>query len=67
MKAGAPFITDGGHLILDCAFGALPEPEALAARLNAIPGVVEHGLFIGMATTILCAGANGVEALGEAA
>ena len=60
------FVTDGGHFILDCAFGALPQPETLAARLNAIPGVVEHGLFIGLATTILCAGENGVEVLGEA-
>ena len=66
-KVGAPFITDGGHLILDCAFGAIPEPEALASRLNAIPGVVEHGLFIGLATTILCAGENGVDVLGKAA
>jgi ribose 5-phosphate isomerase A len=67
MKVGAPYITDGGHLILDCAFGALPEPQALASRLNAIPGVVEHGLFIGLATTVLCAGEKGVELLGEAA
>jgi ribose 5-phosphate isomerase A len=67
MKVGAPFITDGGHLILDCAFGALPDPQALASRLNAIPGVVEHGLFIGLATTVLCAGESGVEVLGEAA
>ncbi len=66
-KAGATFITDGGHLILDCAFGAIPDPQAVSARLNAIPGVVEHGLFIGLATTILCAGETGVETLGEAA
>jgi ribose 5-phosphate isomerase A len=65
-KNGAPFITDGGHLILDCAFGAIPDPETLATRLNEIPGVVEHGFFIGLATTILCAGESGVEMLGEA-
>ena len=67
MKVGAPFITDGGHLILDCAFGAIPDSQTLASRLNAIPGVVEHGLFIGLATTVLCAGAKGVDVLGEAA
>jgi ribose 5-phosphate isomerase A len=66
-KNGGPFVTDGGHSILDCAFGAIPDPRALASRLNAIPGVVEHGLFIGLATTILCAGANGVDVLGAAA
>ena len=66
-KVGAPFITDGGHLILDCAFGAIPDSQTLASRLNAIPGVVEHGLFIGLATTVLCAGENGVDVLGEAA
>ncbi|MGA8171370.1 MAG: ribose-5-phosphate isomerase RpiA [Methylocystis sp.] len=66
-KVGAPFITDGGHLILDCAFGAIADPQAFSTRLDAIPGVVEHGLFIGLATTILCAGENGVEVLGEAA
>jgi ribose 5-phosphate isomerase A len=67
MKVGAPFITDGGHLILDCAFGAIPDSQTLASRLNAIPGVVEHGLFVGLATTVLCAGENGVDVLGEAA
>ena len=62
---GGPFITDGGHYIVDCAFGAIPEPEALAARLVAIPGVVEHGLFIGLASAILIAGADGIRMLGE--
>jgi ribose 5-phosphate isomerase A len=66
-KNGAPFVTDGDHFILDCAFGALPDPQALASRLSAIPGVVEHGLFIGLATTVLCAGEHGVDVLGEAA
>jgi ribose 5-phosphate isomerase A len=51
--SGAPFATDGGHLILDCHFGAIPEPEALASRLAAIPGVVEHGLFIGLASAVI--------------
>ncbi len=64
-KDGATFVTDGGHLILDCAFGAILEPEALAAQLVSIPGVVEHGLFLGLATTILVAGDGGVAMLGE--
>ena len=51
----SPFITDGGHLILDCHFGAIPEPERLAEALVAIPGVVEHGLFIGLATAVIVA------------
>ena len=62
-KGEAAFVTDGGHYILDLAFGALPDPEALAARLAAIPGVVEHGLFIGLASVVLIAGADGVETL----
>lgn len=49
------FTTDGGHLILDCHFGRIGEPELLASRLLAIPGVVEHGLFIGLASTIVSA------------
>jgi ribose 5-phosphate isomerase A len=65
-RAGeALFVTDGGHYILDCAFGALPDPETLAGRLKAITGVVEHGLFIGMASAIIVAGADGMRTLGE--
>jgi ribose 5-phosphate isomerase A len=44
-----PFVTDEGHHILDCAFGEIADPTALAQKLRSIPGVVEHGLFIGMA------------------
>ena len=65
--SGAPYITDGGHYILDCAFGAIPAPELLATSLVAIPGVVDHGLFIGLATAIFIGGADGVRVLGEAA
>ena len=50
---GAPFITDEGHHILDCTFGEILDPAALANKLKAIPGVVEHGLFIGMAEMAL--------------
>lgn len=60
-----PYITDGGHFILDCAFGAIGEPEALAERLAVIPGVVDHGLFIGLATAIIVAGGDGVRIIGD--
>jgi ribose 5-phosphate isomerase A len=63
---GHAFVTDGGHYILDCAFGSIPDPEALARSLATIPGVVEHGLFIGLATTIIIADATETRLLGEA-
>ncbi len=50
---GTPFRTDGGNLIADCAFAAIADPAALHARLKAIVGVVETGLFIGMATRVI--------------
>ena len=50
---GTPYITDEGHHILDCTFGTISDPPALAAKLREIPGVVEHGLFIGMAEMAL--------------
>jgi ribose 5-phosphate isomerase A len=62
---GQPFVTDGGHYIFDCAFGTIPAPEDLAARLNAIPGVVEHGLFIGYARAVISAAADGVVVYGS--
>jgi ribose 5-phosphate isomerase A len=54
-------VTDEGNVILDCRFGPLDEPEALATAIRAIPGVVEHGLFLGMARAAYVAGAGGVE------
>lgn len=62
---GHVLVTDGGHAILDCSFGVIPDPDALAKRLNAIPGVVEHGLFIGMANAVIVADAAGVEIIGD--
>jgi ribose 5-phosphate isomerase A len=64
---GHAFVTDGGHYILDCAFGSIPDPEALARSLATIPGVIEHGLFIGLASTIIVADATEIRLLGEAA
>ena len=51
--AGNPYVTDEGHHILDCKFGEIADPPALAEKLRGIPGVVEHGLFIGMAELAL--------------
>ena len=57
------FTTDGGHYILDASFGRIPDAEALASALNAIPGVVEHGLFINMASIAIIAGPAGARTL----
>ena len=65
--AGHVFVTDGGHYILDCAFGVIPDVPGLAAGLATVPGVVEHGLFIGLAKAIIVADAAGVEILGDLA
>jgi ribose 5-phosphate isomerase A len=62
-KDGAPFKTDSGNLIYDCAFGAIQNAPKLAAALSAVPGMVEHGLFIGIATTLLIAGPGEVEVI----
>jgi ribose 5-phosphate isomerase A len=64
---GAPFVSDGANYIIDCAYGAISDPEALARALDGTVGVVEHGLFIGMATSVLAASEAGVETLGERA
>lgn len=54
-SAGKPYVTDENHHILDCHFGAIPEPSGLARRLDEMPGLVEHGLFVGMASVVLMA------------
>jgi ribose 5-phosphate isomerase A len=59
-RGGKPLVTDGGNRILDASFGRIPDPEALANRLDAIPGVVEHGLFLGLADLALIASPAGV-------
>ncbi len=63
--AGAAFVTDGGHLILDCHFGRIDAPEDLAARLDAVAGVVGHGLFLGIAGAVIVAGEGGLRVLGN--
>ena len=62
----APFVTDQGNLIIDCAFGLIPEPEVLAFALKRVPGVVEHGLFLGLADLAIVAGSGGVRVLRQA-
>jgi ribose 5-phosphate isomerase A len=52
---GNPFVSDEGHHILDCSFGQIPDPPALARQLSDMPGVVEHGLFIDLARVVLMA------------
>src|SRR5579864_2905484 len=60
-SAGKSYLTDEGHHILDCHFGEIPDPPALARRLSDMPGIVEHGLFVGMASVVLMAKAGEVE------
>jgi ribose 5-phosphate isomerase A len=58
-----PFTTDQGNLILDCNFGPIADPAGLAAQLNNRAGIVEHGLFIGLATDLIVAGPEGIRHL----
>ena len=51
-----PYVTDGGNHILDCHFGPLADPDGLAARLDRVVGVVEHGLFLDFSPTIIVGG-----------
>lgn len=62
---GTPFVTDGGHFILDAAFEAIADPEGLSQALLAVPGVVDHGLFIGLATAAIVASPHGISTYGD--
>jgi ribose 5-phosphate isomerase A len=59
-KDGHVFVTDGGHWIVDAHLGRITDTAGLAALLNAIPGVVEHGLFVGLVSVAMLAGAKGI-------
>ena len=59
-KDGHAFVTDNGHWVLDAALERISDPKRLAERLSAIPGVVEHGLFIGLAQAVVLGGPEGV-------
>lgn len=63
MKDGQPFRTDSGNVIYDCPFVEIGDAPALAAALSAITGVVEHGLFVGLASHLIIAGASGVRVI----
>lgn len=56
-----PFVTDGGNFIFDCAFERIEDPEALAELLPFTPGVIDHGLFIGLADHAIVAGETGIQ------
>jgi ribose 5-phosphate isomerase A len=60
---GQPFITDEQNIILDCYFDGIPDPATLAQAIRAQPGIVEHGLFLNLATDIVLATSNGIEIL----
>jgi ribose 5-phosphate isomerase A len=62
---GSPFVTDSGNNILDCDFGPIRNPAELALALGARAGIVEHGLFIGLATDLVVAGPSGIQHLGK--
>jgi ribose 5-phosphate isomerase A len=69
LRVGAdarPFVTDGGHYIIDCAFGAMAAPKEVAQHLDHVVGVVEHGLFLGFASQVFIGGRDGVEVLSRA-
>jgi len=61
---GKPYITDNGNLILDCHFGRIDAPEELDEALKLVPGVVENGLFIGIADLAIVAGSDGITVIG---
>ena len=61
MSGPAPYITDNGNFIIDCSFGAIPEPAALEQRINNVPGVLENGIFAGMTSLLIVGRGSGVE------
>jgi ribose 5-phosphate isomerase A len=60
-RDGKPFVTDNGNYIVDCHFAVITDPAALEARLAAIVGVVESGLFLGLASKVIVGTRHGVE------
>ncbi|MGA9797041.1 MAG: ribose-5-phosphate isomerase RpiA [Rhizomicrobium sp.] len=63
VRDGKPFVTDGGNYIYDCAFGEITDAQDLATAIRAIPGVVEHGLFVGIASALIIARPDGTEVI----
>ena len=64
---GGVYVTDGGHYILDCPLGEISDPEALSMALFQVPGVVEHGLFLGLAKAVIVADDTGLRIIGNPA
>ena len=62
-KDGHPFVTDGGHWIIDAALTRIDDPKAMAHALSGIPGVMEHGLFVGLAQMAIIGGPDGIKIL----
>ena len=60
-KDGHAFVTDGGHWIIDAVLGRIDDPEAMAHALSAVPGVMEHGLFVGLAQMAIIGGPDGIK------
>lgn len=60
MRDGKPFTTDGGHFILDTFFGRIPNPNEISENLLNVPGVVQHGLFLSIASQVFIAGNDGI-------
>ncbi len=60
-RKDGPVVTENGNLVLDCAFGPIEDPDGLAGDLSAVPGVVEHGLFVGLADDVVVGTTDGVE------
>ena len=63
--AESPVETDGGHYIYDCALGQIDDATSLSEEILNIPGVVEHGLFLGLATGAIIATESGLKEFGE--
>jgi ribose 5-phosphate isomerase A len=62
-SAGRPFVTDSGHYIVDCKFAGIAAPADLGGKLDSMVGLVEHGLFLGMASEVIVGRAGGVTAI----
>lgn len=60
-RKDGPIVTDNGNLVLDCDFGRIEDPDSLAGKLSRIPGLIEHGLFVGLADEIYVGTADGVD------
>ena len=62
-KDGSPYITDEGNIIFDCHYGEIADPPAVAHAIKSMTGVVEHGLFLGLASVAIVAGPDGARVI----